>query len=134
MAGSIFSAQQSMHPTWVQSGLAQSVALQTCLMSLSVRRVFTHAGKASRWAEARKRETMHEHKFFLIESGAICQHEGCMYVFSTHDILKILADIANSVSAQQSVQRTCATCGSNHFKDVPKITSHSTCVSCGASR
>lgn len=77
---------------------------------------------------------MHEHKFVIGEFGAFCMEAECMYAFSAHDIAKILADIANSVSAQQSVQRTCATCGSNHFKDVPKITSQITCVSCGASR
>lgn len=77
-----------------------------------------------------EKSNAHEHKFSFVEGGAVCRHDGCMYVFSEHDILKILADIANSVSC--AAQVTCVTCGSNHFKDVPKITSQLTCVSCGA--
>ena len=77
---------------------------------------------------------MHEHKFVIGEFGAFCMEAECMYSFSAHDIAKILADIANNVSAQQSVQRTCATCGSNHFKDEHKVITQFICVPCGASR
>jgi len=61
---------------------------------------------------------MHEHKFVIGEFGAFCMEAECMYAFSAHDIAKILADIANSVSAQQSVQsdtlEACAKCGRFH--------------------
>ncbi len=76
---------------------------------------------------------MHEHKFILVDGNALCQHEGCMYVIAQYEIEKILAQIANSLAAQQSVQWTCAQCGEHYHKDVAKVTIQKSCVSCGAS-
>lgn len=76
---------------------------------------------------------MHEHKFIWTENGAVCEHEGCFYVFTPYDILQMCNEIANK-AAQQGVQRTCANCGANDYKEIVNITVSKNCVVCSAIR